>query len=235
MDSTLVRPSSVRALATSGARVQVALAPAGSGKTTAMATLAKAWRSGAGRSSGWPTAVAADELGQAIDTPAETIAKFLHSAMAAASDRRVAAFPPIGPRTLVVIDEAGMVGTKDLAAVVDRVLERGGSVRLVGDDQQLTAVAASGVFRDLAEQGSALGTTVRLTELHRFSDAEEAAATLGIRSGDPPRWSTTSRRVASTSGTPAPPSTRRSTPGEPTSPPAGRACSSPRAATRSAS
>jgi conjugative relaxase-like TrwC/TraI family protein len=176
----------VSALATSGARVQVALAPAGSGKTTAMATLAKAWRGGGGQVIGLaPTAVAADELGQAIDTTAETVAKFLHSAAAATSDGRVAAFPPIGPRTLVVIDEAGMVGTKDLAAVVDRVLERGGSVRLVGDDQQLTAVAASGVFRDLAEQGSALGTTVRLTELHRFSDADEAAATLGIRSGEP--------------------------------------------------
>ena len=176
----------VGALATSGARVQVALAPAGSGKTTAMATLAKAWRGGGGQVIGLaPTAVAAEELGQAIDTPAETVAKFLHSAAAAATVGRVAAFPPIGPRTLVVIDEAGMVGTKDLAAVVDRVLERGGSVRLVGDDQQLTAVAARGVFRDLAEQGSALGTTVRLTELHRFTDAEEAAATLGIRSGDP--------------------------------------------------
>ena len=176
----------VSALATSGARVQVALAPAGSGKTTAMATLAKAWRGGGGQVIGLaPTAVAADELGQALGTPAETVAKFLHSAAAAASDGRVAAFPPIGPRTLVVIDEAGMVGTKELAAVVDRVLERGGSVRLVGDDQQLTAVAASGVFRDLAEQGSALGTTARLTELHRFSDPEEAAATLGIRSGDP--------------------------------------------------
>jgi hypothetical protein len=176
----------VSALATSGARVQVALAPAGSGKTTAMATLAKAWRGGGGQVIGLaPTAVAAEELGQAIDTTAETVAKFLHSAAAATSDGRVAAFPPIGPRTLIVIDEAGMVGTKDLAAVVDHVLERGGSVRLVGDDQQLTAVAASGIFRDLAEQGSALGTTVRLTELHRFSDADEAAATLGIRSGDP--------------------------------------------------
>ncbi|HMM95054.1 MobF family relaxase [Phycicoccus sp.] len=175
----------VSALATSGARVQVALAPAGSGKTTAMATLAMAWRSGGGNVIGLaPTAVAADELGEAITTLAETVAKFLHTAAAAVSDGRVAAFPHIGPRTLVVIDEAGMVGTKDLAAVVDRVLEGGGSVRLVGDDQQLTAVAASGVFRDLAEQGSALGTTVRLTELHRFSDAEEAAATLGIRSGD---------------------------------------------------
>ena len=176
----------VSALATSGARVQVALAPAGSGKTTAMATLAKAWRSRGGQVIGLaPTAVAADELGQAIDTSAETVAKFLHSGMAAASDGRVAAFPPIGPRTLVLLDEAGMVGTLDLAALVERVLERGGSVRLVGDDQQLTAVAASGVFRDLAEKGRALGTTVRLTELHRFTDAKEAAATLGIRTGDP--------------------------------------------------
>jgi conjugative relaxase-like TrwC/TraI family protein len=176
----------VSALATSGSRLQVALAPAGSGKTTAMATLAKAWRGGGGQVIGLaPTAVAAEELGQAIDTTAETVAKFLHSAAAASSDGRVAAFPPIGPRTLIVIDEAGMVGTKDLAAVVDRALERGGSVRLVGDDQQLTAVAASGIFRDLAEQGAALGTTVRLAELHRFSDPDEAAATLGIRGGDP--------------------------------------------------
>jgi hypothetical protein len=177
----------VSALATSGARVQVALAPAGSGKTTAMATLAKAWRGGGGQVIGLaPTAVAADELGQAIDTTAETVAKFLHSAAAATSDGRVAAFPPIGPRTLVVIDEAGMVGTKDLAAVVDRVLERGGSVRLVGDDQQLTAVAASGVFRDLAEQGSALWGRRSASPNSTASPTQnEAAATLGIRSGDP--------------------------------------------------
>jgi ATP-dependent exoDNAse (exonuclease V) alpha subunit len=101
-----------------------------------MATLAKVWRGGGGSVIGLaPTAVAAEELGQAIDTPAETVAKFLHRARPS-RDRRVAAFPLIGPRTLVVIDEAGMVGAKDLAGVVDRVLERGGSVRLVGDDQQ---------------------------------------------------------------------------------------------------
>ena len=176
----------VSRLATSGARVQVALAPAGSGKTTAMATLAKAWRAGGGDVVGLaPTAVAAAELGAAIDTPAETVAKFLHATSLAADDSRVAAFPPVGPRTLLVVDEAGMVGTKDLAAVVDHVLARGGSVRLVGDDQQLTAVAASGVFRDLAELGDRTGTTVRLTELHRFTDPAEATATLGIRDGDP--------------------------------------------------
>ena len=176
----------VSRLATSGARVQVALAPAGSGKTTAMATLARAWRAGGGDVIGLaPTAVAAAELGAAIDTPAETVAKFLHATSLAADDRQVAAFPPVGPRTLLVVDEAGMVGTKDLAAVVDHVLTRGGSVRLVGDDQQLTAVAASGIFRDLADLGDRTGTTVRLTELHRFTDPAEATATLGIRDGDP--------------------------------------------------
>ena len=151
-----------------------------------MATLAKAWRAGGGDVVGLaPTAVAAAELGAAIDTPAETVAKFLHTTSLAADDSRVAAFPPVGPRTLLVVDEAGMVGTKDLAAVVDHVLTRGGSVRVVGDDQQLTAVAASGVFRDLADLGDRTGTTVRLTELHRFADPAEATATLGIRDGDP--------------------------------------------------
>jgi hypothetical protein len=41
------------------------------------------------------------------------------------------------------------------------------------------------VFRDLAEQGRAHGTTVTLTELHRFAHPEEAAATLAVRAGDP--------------------------------------------------
>ena len=176
----------VSRLATSGARVQVALALAGSGKTTAMATLAKAWRAGGGDVVGLaPTAVAAAELGASMDTPAETVAKFLHTTSLAADDSRVPAFPPVGPRTLLVVDETGMVGTTDLAAVVDHALTRGGSVRLVGDDQQLTAVAASGVFRDLADLGGRTGTTVRLTELHRFTDPAEATATLGVRNGDP--------------------------------------------------
>ena len=173
----------VTRLATSGARVQVALAPAGSGKTTAMTVLARAWRAGGGTILGFaPTAVAAHELAQAIETPAETIAKYLRTIGQGAD---VVAFPPVGSRTLVVVDEAGMVGTKDLAALVDHVLERGGSVRLVGDDQQLTAVAASGILRDLAEAGDRAGTTIRLTALHRFTDPNEAAANLGIRRGDP--------------------------------------------------
>ncbi|WP_278258253.1 AAA family ATPase [Nocardioides convexus] len=43
----------------------------------------------------------------------------------------------IDSSTLVVIDEAGMADTLSLDAAVSYILERGGSVRLIGDDQQL--------------------------------------------------------------------------------------------------
>ncbi len=181
----------VRSLATSGCRVQVALAPAGSGKTTALAVLARAWEASGGAVVGLaPTAVAADELGRAAGVRSDTLAKFLHEVngdVSGANSRgrddadRVMG---IGPGTLVLLDEAAMTGTRELAAAVDHIVRAGGSVRLVGDDQQLSAVAASGVFRDLANQGRAHGTTVTLTELHRFADPSEAAATLAIRDGD---------------------------------------------------
>ena len=179
----------VRALATSGCRVQVALAPAGAGKTAALRVLARAWEASGGHVVGLaPTAVAADELAQSTGVPADTIAKYLHH-----SHTTTTVGPghgrPLGPRvasgTLVVIDEAGMAGTRHLATVVRHVVDAGGSVRLVGDDQQLSAVAAGGVFADLAGQGHAHGTTVTLTELHRFTDPAEGAATLAIRDGDP--------------------------------------------------
>ncbi len=61
------------------------------------------------------------------------------------------------------------------------VIARGGSVRLVGDDQQLAAIGAGGVLRDIKQSHGA----VRLTELHRFTDPAEAAASLALREGKP--------------------------------------------------
>ncbi|QFG67338.1 MobF family relaxase [Ornithinimicrobium pratense] len=180
----------VHNLAASGCRLQVALAPAGAGKTAALRVLARAWESSGGQVLGLaPTAVAAEELGRATGIPADTLAKHLHqtttTAGHAASDKAGIGTHRVGPGTLVLIDEAGMAGTRDLADAVRHVLDAGGSVRLVGDDQQLSAVAAGGVFRDLADQGYAHGTTATLTELHRFTDPAEGGATLAIRDGDP--------------------------------------------------
>ena len=61
------------------------------------------------------------------------------------------------------------------------IVGRGGSVRLVGDDQQLAAIGAGGVLRDIAHTHGA----VRLTELHRFTDPAEGAASLALRDGRP--------------------------------------------------
>jgi len=138
----------VRAMATSGARLQLAIAPAGSGKTTAMSALATAWRNGAGTVVGLaPSATAAAQLGAQIDTHADTLALLTH---ALDHQRPLPAWAEhIGPTSLVIIDEAGMADTLSLDTVVEFVLDRGGSVRLVGDDQQLAAIGAGGVLRDI--------------------------------------------------------------------------------------
>jgi DNA primase catalytic core len=81
----------------------------------------------------------------------------------------------------VVIDEAGMADTLSLDAAVAYLVDRGGSVRLIGDDQQLSAIGAGGVLRDIQASHGA----VRLTELLRFTDPAEAAATLALRDGQP--------------------------------------------------
>ena len=88
---------------------------------------------------------------------------------------------PHRPSTLVMIDEAGMADTLSLDAAVQFIVGRGGSVRLIGDDQQLAAIGAGGVLRDIRHTHGA----VRLTELHRFTDPAEAAATLALRDGRP--------------------------------------------------
>ncbi|UUZ61841.1 AAA family ATPase [Nocardioides sp. B-3] len=92
----------------------------------------------------------------------------------------------INPTTLVLIDEAGMAATTDLAAAIDYITSRGAQVRLIGDDRQLASVAAGGVLRDIAHQIGA----VTLSEVHRFRNRDgsinraEAAATLALREGD---------------------------------------------------
>ncbi|HEY3410025.1 MAG TPA: MobF family relaxase [Propionicimonas sp.] len=169
----------VRAMASSGSRLQLAIAPAGAGKTTAMSALALAWREAGGEVFGMaPSATAAAGLAEQLGGHADTLHQLTHGL---ATGRLPAWARQIGPRTLVVIDEAGMADTLTLEAAVSFVVGRGASVRLVGDDRQLAAVEAGGILRDLAADHSAL----RLTEVVRFSDPAEASASLALREGSP--------------------------------------------------
>jgi hypothetical protein len=74
-----------------------------------------------------------------------------------------------------------MADTLTLDTAVQFIVRRGGIVRLIGDDQQLAAIGAGGVLRDIENIHGA----VRLTELHRFTDPAEAAASLALRDGRP--------------------------------------------------
>src|SRR4029453_17243302 len=87
----------------------------------------------------------------------------------------------IGRSTLVIIDEAGMADTLSLDTAVNFIVRCGGRIRLIGDDQQLAAIGAGGVLRDIQVVHGA----DQLTELHRFDDPAEAAATLALRDGRP--------------------------------------------------
>jgi conjugative relaxase-like TrwC/TraI family protein len=171
----------VRSMATSGARLQLAIAPAGSGKTTALHALTQAWLEGGGHVLGLaPSAAAAAQLHDHTGAPSDTLAKLTWTLQYLDGE------PPewlysIGPSTLVLIDEAGMADTLSLDAAVQFIVGCGGSVRLIGDDQQLAAIGVGGVLRDIENTYGA----VRLTELHRFHDPAEAAASLALRDGKP--------------------------------------------------
>lgn len=155
------------ALSTSGALVPLALAPAGSGKTTAMQVLANVWAEGGCNVLGLaPSAAASAALAEATGMPCETLAKFTHDLAHIPASNLVES---IGPGTLVVIDEAGMADILTLATVIELAVERGASVRLIGDDQQLAAISAGGVLRDIATTHG----VIRLDELVRFSDPAE--------------------------------------------------------------
>jgi hypothetical protein len=174
----------VAQMALGGRRVALALAPAGAGKTTAMAALAHAWRSSGGHVLGLaPTAAAAIVLGEDLGATTDTLDKYVHCTKEnnAAIYGTPDWFDQVGPQTLIVVDEAGMASTAGLDAMITHALSRGASVRLVGDDAQLASISAGGVLRDIATDTGAL----TLSEVVRFHSRAEAAASLSLRGGDP--------------------------------------------------
>ena len=171
--------SLVRQMCTSGARLQLAIAPAGAGKTTAMRALTLAWTQDGGQVLGLaPSAAAAAVLCEQTGIRADTLAKLTWSIDHGELPDWAAT---VGPSTLVIIDEAGMADTPSLDAAVQFAIDRGASVRLIGDDQQLAAIGAGGVLRDIKHTHGAL----QLTELHRFTNPAEAAASLALREANP--------------------------------------------------
>jgi Ti-type conjugative transfer relaxase TraA len=85
-------------------------------------------------------------------------------------------------RHVLVIDEAGMVGTRELEAVLAQARDAGAKVVLVGDTQQLQAIEPGAPLRVLQERYGA----ARLKQVLRQGAHEwQAAATLDFGEGRP--------------------------------------------------
>ena len=168
--------TAVRALTTSGAGVDVLVAGAGSGKICAvLGSVRRAYELAGYRvvgaaSSARAARVLADDAGLAACTVARLLLDL---------DRPQAG--GLGPGTVLVLDEASMVGTRDMAAVLGHAQAAGAKVIVVGDTRQLAAVDAGGGLRALADR---LGAQ-RLTTNRRQHAGWERDALASLAAGRP--------------------------------------------------
>jgi ATP-dependent exoDNAse (exonuclease V) alpha subunit len=58
----------------------------------------------------------------------------------------------LGPSSAVVVDEAGMVGTRDIHRLLQATTAVAAKLVLVGDPRQLAEIEAGGLFRTLARK-----------------------------------------------------------------------------------
>ena len=147
-----------------------------------MRLVAEAWRTTARRVIPLaPSAAAAEVLGNELGCRAENLHKFRHAHHSTSTTALADPWFVLEPGDLVRVDEAGMAGTRHIDWLTQYARERGAVVRLLGDPAQLSPVEAGGMLHLLAHVVGA----VELTDLHRFADPVEAAATIGIRQGRP--------------------------------------------------
>jgi conjugative relaxase-like TrwC/TraI family protein len=158
--------------------VQPLSAPAGAGKTTSLRALVSAvhHRHGARVLVLAPTGQAVDvAMREGAGDDGTTIAKALHSLRDGTLELK--------PNTLVVVDEAGMVGTDDLRHLLTATTQAGVKTVLVGDANQLAPVKArGGMFAQLCTD---LPWTQQLSEVWRMTDPAERHASLALRDGEP--------------------------------------------------
>lgn len=176
-----------RHLVGAGTLVAAGVGPAGTGKTASMTVVAQAWRESGRAVIGLaPSAAAASVLAEDIDAPAHTIDSLTFTWRGlnpGAPGRTLSALPvAINPGDMLLVDEAGMSSTENLAALTEIARESGAVVRLIGDPKQLAAVETGGLFGEIARTPG----TVELREVMRMrEDTEQGANTLSLRNGDP--------------------------------------------------
>jgi conjugative relaxase-like TrwC/TraI family protein len=162
----------VRDVCQGGAGVALVVGRAGTGKTFSLGMARHAWQLDGYR----PLATAPTGIAT-VSLEAEGFEE------ATTCDRLLADLDhgreQLDSRTVLVVDEAGMLGSRKLTRLLHHAEQAGAKVVLVGDDRQLSAIDAGGGFRALRLR---LGAS-ELTENRRQHQAWEREALELVRSG----------------------------------------------------
>ena len=144
---------------------------AGSGKSTMLAAAREAWEaSGYNVRGATLSGIAAEGLEAGSGIQSRTLASLEHA--------WGKGYDQLGPMDVLVIDEAGLVGSRQLERVLSHASRAGAKVVLVGDPEQLQAIEAGAGFRALKDRhGSADITTVQRQRVDWQRDATLELAT----------------------------------------------------------
>ena len=175
----LTIPQRQLAAALAGTRQLVlAVGPAGSGKTSAIAPAVDQLKRDARPVFGVaPSATAAEVLADGTGIDADTLDKLLiEHRLDRPPDHRY----NLPPGTTLVVDEASMASTAKLAELFGLADRKGWRPVLVGDPLQFAPVGRGGMFGLLVDRFD----HIELNQIHRFRHAWERAASLDLRRGD---------------------------------------------------
>lgn len=163
----------VRRLTTDGDGIAAVVGKAGSGKTYALDAARQAWQADGHQVIG---AALARRAALELRDDAGIESTSIHALLAQLREQPT---DLLSQRTVLVVDEAGMVGTRQLAELVDHAETAGAKLVLVGDPQQLPEIDAGGSFRSLTLRAQ----PIRLEENRRQQQQWEREALDLLASG----------------------------------------------------
>lgn len=151
--------------------LSVVVGYAGTGKSAMLGVAREAWeRAGYEVRGAALSGIAAEGLENGSGIASRTIASMEHG-WAQGRDM-------LTSRDVLVIDEAGMVGTRQMECVLSHAADVGAKVVLVGDPQQLQAIEAGAAFRAIHERHGGVEITEVRRQLHDWQrDATRHLAT----------------------------------------------------------
>lgn len=157
---------------TSGKDLGVVIGYAGTGKSAMLGVAREAWESAGYHVQGLAlSGIAAENLEGGSGIASRTIASLEHQW---GQGREL-----LTDRSILVIDEAGMIGSRQMERVIAEAEKRGAKVVLVGDPEQLQAIEAGAAFRAIAERHGA----IEITEIRRQREDWQRMATRQLATG----------------------------------------------------